>query len=74
MILYTGIMYKKKIKYVVDNRSSLAVPSETRFAIKLFAQRHGITVTEATRQLLSIGFKIALEPDFEFKDEDYKEE
>jgi len=66
-------MYEKKTKYVVRNRTSLTVPGETRFAIKLFAQKHGITVVEATRQLLSIGFKIALEPDFEFKDEDYKE-
>jgi len=68
------MVYRKTTKHVIENKSTLAVPVETRFAIKLFAQKYEITVMEATRQLLSIGFKIALEPDFEFKDEDYKEE
>jgi hypothetical protein len=47
-------------KFILKMKShtTLHVSKEMHLAVKLYAQKEGITITEATNRLLSAGFKV----------------
>ena len=53
-------MDKSRFRYVLpekEHRKHLVVSPEVHATVKLFAEEHGFTITEATFQLLKIAFR-----------------